>query len=287
MYRIDPTSKYGFAAGFTAFRSRSARGALTRFLKVDIDLPCQREWVPWWTYTTATYHMLGRYDDELALARRGLDRFPDQMGMYDAEIRAWAARGDIQAIDSLLALLSQRPPVPGAPFGARPLLAALELREHGYPAEVDRLLGQSIDWFAGRPASEARADRGQAFLAAGRWGDADTLFTAVTGALTASNSVYIGYLGDRGVALAHLGEVDSARAQMRRLEQVPGPRVMAAYAGPARAAITAALGDSQKAIELLDEAYRNGYPYGVSLHESVWWHPLRSIPQFRDVIRPR
>jgi tetratricopeptide (TPR) repeat protein len=287
MYRIDPTSKYGFAAGFTAFRSRNANAALTRFLSVDIDLPCQREWFFWWTYTTATYHMIGRYDDELALARRGLDRFADQMGMYDAEIRAWSARGNVQAIDSLLALLSERPPVPGAPFGARPLLAALELREHGYPAEVDRLLGQSMDWFAGRPASEARADRGQAFLAAGRWADADTLFPAITGTMTATNSVYIAYLGDRGVALAHLGKVDSARAQIGRLEQVPGPRVMAAYAGAARAAITAALGDTEAAIALLDEAYRNGYPYGVSLHQTGWWDPLRSMPAFREVVRPR
>jgi hypothetical protein len=144
-----------------------------------------------------------------------------------------------------------------------------------------------MDWFAGRPASEARADRGQALLAAGRWADADTLFTAMTRTKTATNSVYIAYLGDRGGARAHHGKVDSARAQIGRLEQVPGPRVMAAYAGAARAAITAALGDTEAAIALLDEAYRNGYPYGVSLHESVWWHPLRSIPQFRDVIRPR
>lgn len=62
---------------------------------------------------------------------------------------------------------------------------------------------------------------------------------------------------------------------------------MAGYAGAARAAITAALGDTDGAIELLDEAYRNGYPYSVSLHQTRWWDPLRSIPAFRDVIRTR
>ena len=288
MFRIDPTSKYGFAAGFTAFRLRRLEAAVEYFLAVDLDLPCQSAWFPWWRYTAAAYHLLSMYEEELALAQRGAARFPDHPGPYDMELRAAAANGRLRAIDSLLARVADLPPPGSAALGTLAINAALELRAHGHAERADRFIEVGMEWFESRPPAEHRSERGQAFLAAGRWADADTLFAGVIRAATAAdNPAYSRSLGDRGVALARLGRHDEALEVSRRLERIPGRPVLTSYGTAARAAIAAARGDSEGAIRLLGDAFQHGYPYDISMHQSPWWDPLRNEPAFRALILPK
>lgn len=289
LFRIDPTSKFGYVAGYTALRTHRVSDALERFLAVDLDLPCQSAWFPWWSYTTAAYHLLGRYDEELALARSGFERFPDHPGLYEVELRVFAARGDLDAVDSLIALVAELPPQRGFVPGKYPVLAALELRAHESGQHADRLLRRGLDWFAGRPPTESRYERGQALHAAGRWADADTLFAGlIEGARVTDNSTYLNYLGYRGVSLARLGRRDEALAVSRRLELTSAPGVLRIGYGTAwRAAIATALGDKETALAMLGDAFRNGYPYGIQIHQDPWWDPLRKDPAFRTLARPR
>lgn len=288
LFRIDPTSNYGYVAGYTALQTRRVRDALERFLAVDLDLPCQSAWFPWWSYTTAAYHLLDRYDEELALARRGFERFPDHPGLYEVELRVFAARGDLEAIDSLLARIAELPPQRGFVPGRYSVLAGLELRALGHGEHADRLMQRGLDWFASRPPTESRFERGQALHSAGRWADADTLFAAlIENARATDSSTYLNYLGYRGVSLARLGRRNEALELSRRLEQTDAPGVLRTGYGTAwRAAIASALGDAE-ALGLLGDAFRNGYPYGIPVHQDPWWDPLRKDPAFRTLVRPR
>jgi tetratricopeptide (TPR) repeat protein len=288
MFQIDPTSKYGFAAGFTEFRMRRLDAAVERFLAVDLDLPCQSAWFPWWHYMASAYHLLGRYEEELSLAQRGSARFPDHPRLYDMELRVAAANGRLGVIDSLLTRVADLPPPGSLALGMLAINAALELRAHGHAERAERFIERGIAWFAGRPPGENRSERGQAFIAAERWADADTVFAGmIRDAAVTDNSIYLSHLGYRGVALAHLGRHDEALELSRRLENIPGRAVLASYGSAARAAIAAALGQPEPAIRLLNDAFQHGYPYDIFMHQSPWWEPLRNEAGFKALVRPK
>lgn len=153
-------------------RVNRLEGALERFLAVDLDAPCLRDWTMWWLSSAEAYHQLGRHDEELALAREGLKRFPGHRGILDRELWALAALGRFQAVDSLLDVVAGLPPA--ADDGLRPLLAALELRAHGHREAAEAVLRRAIDLNARQPSNEQRGDRAYAFYAAARWAEAET-----------------------------------------------------------------------------------------------------------------
>jgi hypothetical protein len=77
---------------------------------------------------------------------------------------------------------------------------------------------RALDWYAARPAAEARPARGSAFYYARRWADADTLFAA----LLSGAPENVTYLRRRGIALAQLGRRAEALELAQRLEAVEG-----------------------------------------------------------------
>jgi hypothetical protein len=54
-----------------------------------------------------------------------------------------------------------------------------------------------------------------------------------------------------------------------------------------RACIAAHLGDKQKAVKLLKEAFNQGQNYGVYLHNDMELEPLRDYPPFQELIKPK
>ena len=63
--------------------------AVERVEHMDLDGPC-----PWpgnWTQGAIGYHALGRYQEELELARHGLTVYPNRRSFMDLEVRAFVA----------------------------------------------------------------------------------------------------------------------------------------------------------------------------------------------------
>ena len=56
----------------------------------------------YWRYRSEALHMLGRYQDELAEARNGRQRFPTRLDLLNAEVRALAALGREEEISDRL-----------------------------------------------------------------------------------------------------------------------------------------------------------------------------------------
>jgi hypothetical protein len=109
MFRIRPSS-CGYHAGWGALQRNRFSDALERLLAVDTgDTPCSRAWYAWWIVTAQTYHMLGRYQEELDIARDALERFPTVRPFIHYEAIALAGLGRMDAVDSLLDVIAGLP----------------------------------------------------------------------------------------------------------------------------------------------------------------------------------
>jgi tetratricopeptide (TPR) repeat protein len=281
LYRLLPEI-YGYYAGRAAKFANRLNDALERLLANDIDTRCYRNWVPPWIQTAEVHHLLGRYDEELAVARHGLERFPNRMVVLDAELRALVGLGRLGAVDSLLGVIANLPVEEGYPLGRQLALTALELKAHGHHTEYQAAVDWALAWFASQPASELRYDRGLAFFYAEQWSDADTLFAA----LIADAPDNFDYRGFRGVALAQLARDEEAMEIAVWLEELDRPFLRGSNTRW-RAAIAAALGDRDRAVRLLQQAIGEGFWHGIWQHRDPEWDPLRDYPPFQVLIRPK
>jgi tetratricopeptide (TPR) repeat protein len=285
LYRIQPRS-YGYHAGLNALRTNRLADALDRLLATDLDSPCYSRWVASWTVTAQVYHLLGRHEEQLDVARLGLGRFPNHFRILDQELAALAALGRLAAVDSLLEVIAGLPVQEGYGLELRPVWVALELKAHGHREAYEAAMDRALAWFAKRPSSSlgdnVPYDRARAFYYAERWSDADTLFAA----LIAESPDNVDYRGPRGVALAHLGRREEALETERWLAQLDRPFLLGDNTRW-RAAIAAALGDRDGAVRLLQQAIAEGVTHGTWQHRDPEWETLREYRPYQELMRPR
>lgn len=239
----------------------------------------------YWAWRAASEHALGRYDDERASAAHELRRFPGSSYAAMALARALAARGDIRALDSLLARVGMR--APG--LGARDLtlLAARELRAHGHDGDASTLFARVASI---APSHNSSRDELQqhalALYESGNLAGARTAYTS----LTVTNPGDLDVLGRLGAIAARMRDSATVRAIDQRLA-----RWTLAYAlgRPSywRAHLAALSGRASDAVALLQTAIAQGYrPMDigtVSLHEDGDFAGLWKDPAFRELVRPR
>jgi len=285
LFRIQPGS-YGYHAGLNAYRMNRLEPALEYLHATNLDSPCYSRWVAWWTVTAAVYHLLGQYEEELDVARRGLERYPNHFRILDQELAALAALGRLSEVDSLLDVIAGLPAQERYGLGLRPVWVALELKAHGHREAYEAAMHRALAWFASRPASSLGGDfpydRARAFYYAQRWSDADTLFAALS-AETTDNLDYRGY---RAIALAHLGRREEALEADRWLAQLDRPFLLGEHTRW-RAAIAAALGDREGAVHLLQQAIREGLTHGTWQHRDPEWEALRDYRPYQELMRPK
>ena len=279
-YRISPS----IHAGFWAEQTNRFTDALERLLPADTDDPCARVMPTLWTYTARPYHMLGRYREELDLVRDGRERFPSYRGLVSFEAYALAGLGRLDAVDSLLDVIAELPSQAGPSGipGSQMARIALELDVLGYQEAAQETLDRALAWFTARPADSLRFERAQAWYWAERWSDVDTMFVA----LLENAPVNLSYRGPRGVTLAHLGHRDRALEIDRWLEQLERPYLLGTNT-KWRAAIAAALGNQEKALQLLQQAYSEGMRLGYEFSRDPEWKPLRDYRPYQQFVRPR
>jgi hypothetical protein len=93
-----------------------------------------RVWQPWDDQAAQAYHMLGRFEEELALARAAKAREPRYYLHWAREVGALAALGRIDEIERIITE-SHGLETPGAPVSLMNT-AAVELSLHGRPEEA-------------------------------------------------------------------------------------------------------------------------------------------------------
>jgi DNA-binding SARP family transcriptional activator/TolB-like protein len=246
-----------------------------------------RGWVVYWRELTAAHHMLGQHRRELSAARRARALYVDHPLVLRSEARALAALGRTSEVDAVVHARLASPRTEGPSPGLLMTLAANDLRAYGHVDAAAALHARAIAWYHGRPADEQQTSghrRALAFAhyAAGRWDEAETLYRQLASEDPASLSV-LGYLGLLAARRGGHQEAEQIAEQLAQWD-MPYHRHVPMYW---RAGIAAQLGQPERAVALLQEAFSQGMQHGPWHRTDMDLDPLRDYPPFRELMRPK
>jgi hypothetical protein len=302
-FAVNPEEWANPAASWAVFTNRP-NTALAITAYADSALP--RDELPdpamhAWTYLQrlAALHQLGRYGEELRLARELGRRYPAwaPFGRRDApapfhanELMALAGLGWDDSVRVLLARWEAAPESHWS-FGAgsRASVAGLELMAHGREPQGREVLETALveqreQREGGRPRLE------EAWIASwlGRLTEARGLAAAgLPTAPTAEDS--LAWLGALGSIAALEGKPAEAARYDSLLAVAASRAFVAGAAAFRRAEIASSLGDRAGAVRLLEEARANtrGDAAYVNVHRWPYFANLRGDPPFEQFLRPR
>ena len=240
-----------------------------------------------WLALLEALHLLGNYERELGEARRGRKAYPGRLQMLDAEIRALAALGRFAEAERILdesLLLPGEDEITPATLMAN---AAAELRAHGHGYASSELRDRAIAWLMLHSAQEqeSRAQRyslAVAYYEGKRWEEARTLFRQLS-AETPQDVHVLGYLG---TLAARLGERAEALGISESLSGTAAPPEFGEDTYK-QARIASLLGDLERAVALLRDAFAHGMAFSIAVHRDIDLDPLYDNPAFQEFIRPK
>ena len=280
---LAPTSKaaYNFAA--RAYEAREPVPAESALRRLSPDVGPMRGWLPYWEVLTSALHAQREHGQELKAAREARRRYPERVSAHAMEGRALAAQRQDAELERLwLELPARVSALGGAQLGVFAYEIASELRAHGDSAGAQKWFARSHEAFvAGGDASsttESRWGRARSAADLGRWREALVLCEA----LVAADSTRVDYLGLLGISAAQLGDRERAG---RLVEHLAGNTRPYTFGRPQyqAARIASALGQIDRAAELLGMARARGYPYNLALHRDPLWAPLSGRPIMREM----
>jgi tetratricopeptide (TPR) repeat protein len=243
-----------------------------------------------------SFHLLGRYSEELAVAREQLASGPTPTTGFSArrnELRALAALGRISDIDSVLAEVMLEPDFVSTD-GSEMLPVVYELRAHGFRNEAHALAERTVAWYE----SEGAASSGQtcdpckvlALKAAGRFEEACSAYEV----LMAENPEARGYVAQHGLCAARIGDRATALEMEARIEEIGAPigptgvpYVTRGTTQMLQAGIATQLGERDRAINLIRKAIAAGYGHSVWLHINPDFELLWDDPEFQEIVKPK
>jgi hypothetical protein len=135
-------------------------------------------------------------------------------------------------------------------------------------------------WMLGYP-DESRSFANALWLV-GRWRELEDLIVQLIDNEPSEHQL-AGWLG---VIAAIRGDAAEAMRISHALPVGESPRAVA-WGLFWQASIAAHLGEDDRAVELLAEAFSKGYPYGFAFHNSMEFEPLWDDPPFQELIEPK
>lgn len=307
MATLAPASETVYLLAGAAMRLNRPREAADALLALGPDRGFTHGWWVYWDNLAEALHMMGDHRRELKEALEAARRFPDNPQVLTAQVRAYAALGEGREVTRLLTSAVNIPPDPRWAPADVMLLAALELRAHGYAAAGDTALARTREWLGGRPPVEGEspthryrvalvsyaagslddARRQLERLAAdARAGRGDTLGITWPAASMVDAPDQITYLGYLGAIAARQGNREQALRADQALAGVER-RYLFGRQTMWRARIHALLGEREAAVLLVHQALGQGYPHIHALHTDLAFEGLRDYPPFQEVLRPK
>jgi tRNA A-37 threonylcarbamoyl transferase component Bud32/tetratricopeptide (TPR) repeat protein len=223
-------------------------------------------------------HMLGEYEQELQIATRLGTSAPES---GTALIRSLAALGRADQIPEAIERMQiATPRTSSIPTAQLLKQAAEELRAHGHVDLARTMARQALELLSALDAPVARTVqmrqlRGEVLVLLERWRESSRVFAQLASEKPGNPSVLSGL----GVALARLGDRAAANEASNRLAQLQRPYLYGAHTY-GRARIAAALGQSDRAIELLQQAFAEGQVIIWQAHVDPAFETLRHHPPF-------
>jgi tRNA A-37 threonylcarbamoyl transferase component Bud32/tetratricopeptide (TPR) repeat protein/TolB-like protein len=240
-----------------------------------------------WITLMEAYHVVGDHRRELAEARRARELGPDRLRMLISEVRALAALGRLddveRRLDESLLLPSEGMIVAVDVM----IIAGGELRAHGHRDASLRVAERAVQWFTAHPPTE-RTGSGykfgfaQTLYLAEQWEGARALFEESA----PSDAPDVNIQGFLGVLAARRGDRAEALRISGQLEGMADPYDFGRDVYW-QACIASQLGELDRAMVLLREAYARGRMFSVLLHTDMDLEPLRDHPEYEAFIKPK
>jgi serine/threonine protein kinase/tetratricopeptide (TPR) repeat protein/ribosomal protein L40E len=277
-----------YLIGLEALRNNNPQGTVNIFAAKEPSEYIYHHEARVWQFgvLAKAHHMLGNYQLELDEIRRGQESYPDKLELRVDEVRALAALGRIKEVTGVIEdslSVKSRTATPGSVM----LEAAQELRAHGFLNEAQEIANRAAEWHKNRALDDAESDVYRSDLAfslyiAGQWEKANALFKE----LAEKNPDNVEYKGFLGRLAARGGDRKAALKISEELQQIKRPYLFG-YHTYCRACIASLLGEREQAVELLSEAFAQGYAHGVYLHRDIDLEALREYPPFQELLWPK
>ena len=305
MASLAPGSDVLYLLAQDAMAVNRPREAVDALRALGPDRGFTSGWWFYWEELTGGLHALGDHRRELKQALEGRRRFPDNLRLLTAEVRALAALGRTEDVARRLGESVHAFRGEGWTPADAMLVAAVELRAHGSGATADTALARAFEWLAANPAAAgaSAAHRYRIALvsyAAGRLDDARREFEGLAAGAPPARTQslqsvaermgdapdQVGYLGYLGAIAARQGNRADALRSDRALEGTKQPYLFGRHT-MWRARIHALLGDRELAIALLRDALGAGFPHIHALHTDLAFESLRDDSSFQELTKPK
>jgi len=237
-------------------------------------------------YLARANYLLNRHEEVLDNARRGKEDYPSDLFLRYQEIRALVVLGRLDEAGPLWDEIEEMEPSRYATISYTPgqvfFLLAGDLTRFGPVEEVEGMAERAIDWYGARDAEGYRLSISQVLVLLGRTQEALDLLET----LAEEDPENVSVRGTFGVAMAMSGDQAGALREGSWLEEVDRPYVRG-FNTYWRATILAHLGQRDEAVELLRQAYREGYSLRMSVasHPLLW--PLWDYQPYEQFFEPR
>ena len=279
---LAPQSKAVYNQAVAAFQTGYLEEAREALGALDPDRGAMRGFLPFWDLMGAVDHAAGAFRAEFRTGQEAKRRFPGRMTALLPGLRAAVARGDFEAVKRDLAEADQMPrDHAGLSLGDVFLEVGEEMLAHASRARATQVLEAALA--KTRDLSIASSwIRARIEYLLGRWPEA----AAVVDSLIARAPDNVDYRGFSGMIAARRG--DSLRAaQIAESLQPDRPPYQFGASFLYRARIASLLGDKDRAVAFLNQAFQQGKEYDLWLHRDVDFESLRSYPPFVALLLPR
>ena len=283
---VPMDSTYYYQAGLNAIRVNYPQEAVEALEKVDPNNPALKEWYLYWSVLTWARHMLGNHEEELKAAQQGRKQSPEFLSNLWYEVRALAALGKIEEVNSRLDESLTLPPQRGWNPAWVMAYAGDELKAQGYKEAALQALERAIRWVENRSEEEKKDQSlrdlwAYALYGAERWEEAKNIYQSLHEEVPDSVT-YQGYLG---TIAARLGNREEALRISEELKNIERPYLFGNQTYW-RACIAALLGEKEQAMVFLRDALAQGVSYG-RLYGDMDLEPLLDYPPFKELIKPK
>jgi tRNA A-37 threonylcarbamoyl transferase component Bud32/tetratricopeptide (TPR) repeat protein len=280
----DGLSK-AYVLGNSALRAGHPEAAYQAYTQMDLDNPLMQK-VSWGFVNFAqSCHLTGRFREELEIARRGLEHFPDDWILRRAEIQALAALDRWDEVPGLLQALEELEPTGGSSPGSTFVPLAVDFARLGHHEESQALAQRALRWYESRKPADHVLWRATILVFLDRPESALPLIEQALGQNPESLGDRMWGRSIRGIVLAQLGDVEGAEAEAAWFEALDIPYLYG-FDTHCRAEIAAHLGRTTEAVSLLRQSLEEGRSWVSIVGNLLAVTPLWGDPAFERIMAP-
>lgn len=281
---VSPASEWRYFQAKSALELGHARESVRILEEMGPDLGWLRSDLGYWMLLERGLHFGGEYERGLSVTIAARRRFPANRIMIQLQLKSLAALGRIAEVDRIVdeaMTLRQQ-------SGWREIQpmdqTIAELRAHGHTDAARRLAARTLEWVDRQPAAVRTR---LAYAVPGLLIDQGDLTEARRRLeqLVHANRDDVDSVELLAITCAMQGDRAAAARLEESIERV-GPREADADGLVGRASVAASLGDRERAVRFLRDAYAQGFMWRNVVHTLLGMDKLRGYPPYEVLVQP-